>query len=330
MAEISLHIGHGKTGSSFLQSAFACNVRKLAQHGYIYPKTRSFALAQKGWVTSGNIDTTDDILKQVKKHRRQCQQEDKKLLFSSESLIGMINEDPEFLYKLVKAGHQVKVLLFTRCPLAFTQSYYNQLVKRSGYTKSMEACLSEINYSHPVMSRVMAVLKTFDELGIEASVYNYDNHKKQLLDCAAAFLSVDAEVLATTHKTVNRSLSPDEIVLARCFNKYFGAKSAKFIADPLCNLLPDIKTQPVLPASRELKKFIQNSNKAIQAFNDQYGDRYEKYKLLSADNIVGEELPKNVNLSQAQLDVIAKSASENLEPKKKHLLKRIVKKMQEK
>ena len=54
MEEIILHIGHGKTGTSYLQSCLALNRQKLLDIGIDYPEDRSFKSAKKGEITSGN------------------------------------------------------------------------------------------------------------------------------------------------------------------------------------------------------------------------------------------------------------------------------------
>ena len=54
MEEIILHIGHGKTGTSYLQSCLALNRQKLLDIGIDYPEDRSFTSAKKGEITSGN------------------------------------------------------------------------------------------------------------------------------------------------------------------------------------------------------------------------------------------------------------------------------------
>ena len=46
MKEIILHIGHGKTGSSYLQSFLALNREKLLDIGIDYPKDDEFENAK--------------------------------------------------------------------------------------------------------------------------------------------------------------------------------------------------------------------------------------------------------------------------------------------
>lgn len=49
-----VHVGHGKTGTSFLQSIFALNKEVLKEHGFHYPEHPSEKKAAKGLISSGN------------------------------------------------------------------------------------------------------------------------------------------------------------------------------------------------------------------------------------------------------------------------------------
>ena len=51
---VILHVGHGKTGSSFLQSCLALSRKKLSDFDIDYPFHRSFSQAAAGRVSNGN------------------------------------------------------------------------------------------------------------------------------------------------------------------------------------------------------------------------------------------------------------------------------------
>ena len=67
MKKLIVHVGHGKTGSSFLQSIFALNSDRMAQLGILYPEHISNAMARRGHITSGNgnilLETNEFSLK---------------------------------------------------------------------------------------------------------------------------------------------------------------------------------------------------------------------------------------------------------------------------
>ena len=53
--ELILHIGHKKTGSSFIQSVLERNSSLLEKHGYYYPScSDNFQNAFQGKISSGN------------------------------------------------------------------------------------------------------------------------------------------------------------------------------------------------------------------------------------------------------------------------------------
>ena len=54
MKNVIIHVGHGKTGSSFLQSVFAMNYQKMKEVGICYPEHTSNKIAIEGKITNGN------------------------------------------------------------------------------------------------------------------------------------------------------------------------------------------------------------------------------------------------------------------------------------
>ena len=48
MNKLILHIGHGKTGSSYIQSFLANNILKLKENGIKYPKPRDLLKQKRG------------------------------------------------------------------------------------------------------------------------------------------------------------------------------------------------------------------------------------------------------------------------------------------
>ncbi|MCX5966463.1 MAG: hypothetical protein NTV57_02245 [Cyanobacteria bacterium] len=138
--QVILHIGHGKTGSSYLQSSLALSVGSLRQAGIEYPELRSLAGARLGCITSGNlgsavafVDTIVQLAEQMPKATR--------LLFSSEWLFERIVQDLGTLTTL-QAQFDLTLVLFTRDFLAHALSVYGQKVKRSGCTTNLSEHLS--------------------------------------------------------------------------------------------------------------------------------------------------------------------------------------------
>ena len=225
----------------------------------------------------------------------------------------------------------MNVLLFTRCPLAFIQSDYGQFTKRSGYAGTIDDFIKEYdNYDFSIIDDISGIIEFCDEAGINLSIYNYSKHKNEVLKCAAEFLSVEEEMLSVPYKKVNRSLSADELALARIFNKYFSKRGSKIIADPLCNFLPEVASQPVLPQKETLEKFANNVNKRIDVFNSKHGERFEPYDRIVPENIRGTPLPAEICLTKDQIDVIASSIYKHMAFRKDPAYKRVFKKIKHK
>ncbi|MEI7862586.1 MAG: hypothetical protein WCJ21_08145 [Planctomycetota bacterium] len=232
--EIILHIGHSKTGSSFIQSSLALSVESLREAGIEYPELPSFpfAGAKQGAASSGNVgdavgfaDTVADV---AGRHA-----EAKRLLFSSEYLFERIGEEGGLLATL-QESFDVTVILFVRDFLAHAVSNYNQRskTKLSFFSHVLYLGL----YSHP--KDVRRVMQAIEQAGCRAKIYNYSRHADHLLEIFATALGVGAGVLVVPPAArVNRSLDRAEFYLASRFNEVMGP-SRELIAHPLCERLP--------------------------------------------------------------------------------------------
>lgn len=119
---IILHIGHGKTGSSYIQSSLALSVGPLREAGVEYPEVEPFARAKRGGIGSGNLGYAKAFVQTVKSVARRHAKASR-LLFSSDFLFHWIAEDGETLATLQKS-FDVTVALFTREFLAHAISMY--------------------------------------------------------------------------------------------------------------------------------------------------------------------------------------------------------------
>lgn len=63
MSVLYLHVGHGKTGSSYLQSALALSQDALRDNGIFYSLNEVGRRAAQGKITSGNGNLLDGFLK---------------------------------------------------------------------------------------------------------------------------------------------------------------------------------------------------------------------------------------------------------------------------
>ena len=231
--EIILHIGHGKTGSSFIQSSLALSVASLRNAGIEYPEIVSLKGAARGNISSGNlaadkafVQTVTDVARRHPKAER--------LLFSSEFLFVYIYGDNELLARLQR-DFDVTVVLFIREFLACKISNYNQGVKRHGYTNPLGPFLAEDQSPKAVLS----VLQAVERAGCRLEVFNYSRHSEHLLATFAGAIGVAPETLVQPPVArVNRSLDEAELALARRLNAALGESSGVLLADVLCQHLP--------------------------------------------------------------------------------------------
>lgn len=98
MKRVFLHIGHGKTGTSFVQSFLALNVGVLNSCGIDYPSHRGLAPARKGCLSSGNLGGVNDWREHIINESEKSHFED--IIFSNETLFHRIVSAPADIREL--------------------------------------------------------------------------------------------------------------------------------------------------------------------------------------------------------------------------------------
>jgi hypothetical protein len=241
--QVLIHAGHGKTGSSFLQSALANSVAVLDAHGIAYPLDPAEVERVRA---GGNLAPSPAHFSKLIEQRWSGSAE--RLLISGES----------YFYKLRPTGFfdnlrnllpdaEVRVLLYVRDPLDHAVSKYQKAVKRGGYTGDFEAALGEYNIPGNVGNFLNWIENT---MGVPVTVINYSRHRDTLMSTMEQWLDVpQGTLISPAQGKVNRSLTNSETELQRLFNGHFGVASAEFVTDPLCALLPHVPSErpPVGP-----------------------------------------------------------------------------------
>jgi hypothetical protein len=249
MQTLFIHVGHGKTGSSWLQAAFRINRALLAANGLRYPALPDEP-AEPGAITMGNAKglcasaemldqrlagTTDSGVSGV--------------VFSSETLFNELREGPIDAKTLVKsAAHhgfsRVSVLMLLRDPIGQAISHHGQRIKRGGICHSVEETMATFD----VPIRALALIQRLEaEPAIDLRLRNYSRCRDRLLDEVTDWLGVPRGVLpAPPVGKVNRSLNRGETILMQVLNKHL-RHTGPLLADPLCERLADVPDS-VLPA----------------------------------------------------------------------------------
>ena len=300
---IILHIGHGKTGSSYIQSSLALSVGPLREAGVEYPEVKPFARAQRGGISSGNLGDDKDFVQTVTDVARRHANASR-LLFSSEWLFRWFLEDGETLATLQKS-FDVTVVLFTREFLAHAISVYGQKVKRRGCTTSLGEHLAGDRHPHAVLR----VLEAVERSGCSAAAFNYSRHSDHVLDVFAGAIGVAPEVLVLPPVArVNRSLDEAELALVRRFNAVLGRSSGNLVADALCENLPLHPTGTPRVTRQDYEAYrarvapIEATINRLLPPSERYG---ADEPILVEDGHDGAD--RVMGFTEAQLDVLAQS-----------------------
>lgn len=304
-----LHIGHGKTGSSYLQSWLAINTNSLAlQSGLLYPTKFSdnFSLggrASQGRFSMGNGHVLQALLDSSCRPRRWRRKLlDKEGLSRSQlnglvfSFEGWAKQLDQLLPPLLPVAdrwdvERIELLLMVRDPLEHACSVYSQMVKRHGYTADLEQWLVDYGF----MARLLKSLESIEECQerIKLTIVHYGRRKHVLLQELQSWLELDPYLCWQPPPSlpVNRSLTDHELALMRCLNAHLGDAAAP-IGEVLADRLPMLQ-----PAC------LHASSAAIQAFNSRWADVIERINVI---------LPESAALELTEDLSMEKNCSENL------------------
>lgn len=289
-ADLVIHVGHGKTGTSAIQSFLALNQAKLREFGVIYPDNGSLSSAAKGKISSGNGNIAI-------KYNDFCKNTDEVLLFSDENLFWTITEDT--LNNFKKMHGNVKIILWSRNLLEFSYSEWGQYVKRHGITLSYGDFLLKYNPQHHI--RVLWWLQTVKNLDIEIVFRNYSNCKDKAIDAFCADLSLNINKLTyPLQPVVNRSLTHIEYEFQRVANAITGdGSSSQYLSDVLCNEYAAVRTgMPFIGEEifdiisklhstllDEINQMVNASEKLLIGSKSQYTKKSSTQEILSREQI---------------------------------------------
>lgn len=224
---LHLHIGHAKTGSSYLQSCFALNDGLLERHGVRYPAHESVKAAKRGAVTGGNANTLalnrmEGLGAALDAARHRLHGQD--ALLSSERLFEVLarREGREALTRYMRIGgfDRARILLFIRDPDEHLLSLWGQAIRRTGETRDIEG---KIRAYKPV-KRVANLLRAVEKVETwDIEVLNYSRVRKDIVGHVEAWLGLASGAFVLPPKEqINRSLTLEEIVVQRALNQRFG------------------------------------------------------------------------------------------------------------
>lgn len=256
LRRLILHIGGGKTGSSFLQHCFASSVEKLRAAGVVYPHAESARDAIAGEATSGNaVDLAvfltsetasagSSVLHNLAGVLDEAAGLD--VLFSSEGMQSFRPDNLKLVDEAARSrGYELIVVYYVRSAVGRAYSAYVQRVKKHLERRNFKQFLR--SYSYPC-----AQIATYISQVLPASGYlirNYDYARFNLYaHFAKAVLPAAAQAVQIKDRVVNRTLAPHEVeFMLRMNSLLMSEPQSAFVGRSLMNshrnLTPIVVTQ---------------------------------------------------------------------------------------
>ncbi|QNJ18437.1 hypothetical protein SynA1825c_00094 [Synechococcus sp. A18-25c] len=284
---LQLHVGHGKTGSSYLQSWLAANAAVLLnQHQLLYPQICPFTRvrdrrAEQSQFSMGNGFVLNPVLqdgvswrRQQRWWRRLCQQQFLQpqqltsLVFSHEPWARQLPSQWPQLMQLV-ALMEVQALdcwLLVRDPLDHALSVYGQMVKRHGFSGSVEDWLGIYDFPEVLMRFLDAVEASSHAVCLR--VDHYGSRRQELLRCLKQWLVLpaDGDWTAISDDRVNRSLTAAELTLMRWLNAR-DPDLALRTGEHLIQRLPQLRGAVQPPSVPVIERFLQRWQGTVDRLN---------------------------------------------------------------
>ncbi|ESR26385.1 tetratricopeptide repeat protein [Lutibaculum baratangense] len=303
-----LHIGHGKTGSSYIQASLAKSRRSLEEAGIWYPSPPDADKAASGGISSGNGRMLVGNEIPADRAPADCEA----ILFSSERLFKHLldadNRQAVRDWATAAGAGSIEVLLFIRDPIEQLASSYQQAVKRHGTTISLDEFSAKQQMPKDVRD-LLAGLRAMSN--VRVTVRNYSRVRGSLLPVTAAWLGIDRSLLELPpREQVNRSLTAGELALQRVLNGRVGP-SSKILSDPLCELTPDIAADDMRPSMAAQESFWRR----LEPFINEVNAQLEAEHHYRADLGPARERPgaPDYLFTDAQIEVIGRSFGDTIE-----------------
>mgnify|MGYP001093663469 CR=1 FL=1 len=294
MNNLILHVGHPKTGTSYLQSLIVLNEQTFKKLGIYYPLDESSSMAKKGFPTSGN----GEIFKKFNFNKNY----DQNILFSSENLFRILEWDG-FNQIARKYSNNLKVILYTRNLFDYTFSSWGQKVKRAGEVRDLDRYLLDVfsetipNIKIRPYENILKWLDISEKYGFKIVIRNYSNHRKNLneifLKDVLNIDEVNIQLVQPEIKNINRSLTLTEYDLQRIFNNLDGRISSVYISDQLITQLPNIKIQNLKCSQEAYNAVVQKSHSVINNINSR----------IQISEIIKIEKPEEIVVKDDQIDL---------------------------
>ena len=300
--KLFLHIGHGKTGTSAIQSALAIASDDLAKRGINYPIQQSLRdRASRLEITSGNwepipdVSLTDQLLEIAKSNYNNST-----IVLSSESLFWLI---PELIQKKStwEAHIDLHIILAVREIEEMLSSEYQQRVKRHGDAMPLEQFLRARHFVSSHHAKAAEVIESMTQSNITNTIINYSEHKRDI--SKLIFKLIGAEDLypssQMTGAIINRSMSRKELEILITINALYFSRFpwiSTRISDALIKNQPKLEAQQCKIAKQQLQKVYEKNDPYLRTINA-FLDSKEQLKSLAN---LSQELDQGDSPEQTQ------------------------------
>ena len=271
--KLFLHIGHGKTGTSAIQSSLAIASDELSKKGISYPIQQSLReqasqleITSGNWQPSPESSLTKQLLEISKTNQRYSS-----IVLSSESLFWYV---PELIQnKSLWENHiDMHIILAVREIEEMLSSEYQQRVKRHGDSVPLNQFLRARHFISSHHEKASEIIGIMSHSNISNTIINYSKHKRDISQLF--FRLIGAEEIYPADRMngaiINRSLSHKELetlvtINALYYNKFPWISTR--ISDALIRNQPKLGSQQCKIDDQHLDKVYEKNNGYLQIIN---------------------------------------------------------------
>lgn len=314
-----IHIGHGKTGTTAIQSALALSREELRASGIIYPIKKEIATkAELLQITSGNWSALPNqsigsFLQDA--YNKYYDKDTSSLVFSSENLFWKASELTKLSdFELAKINPHV--ILAVRDIEEMLSSEYLQMVKRHGECRSFSEYLKARNYKSGHHRLSDSIIQQFKKRPINLSILNYSKCRHFITRLIFNIIGANNIKIPgdLSKKVVNRSLSSFELKALIALNSLYGPTLGCKISDELVEQLPEVTGNSCEYTDYD-KKMIYDVNQASLVGINQALEESEHLQVSPSpptSQYKFSEPEKTNDFSELSGDIIKKCLSEHL------------------
>lgn len=318
-----VHIGHPKTGTSYIQALLAGNKPQLHRFGIRFPDT-DFTLKARERDPGRGGNCRVHLLEDADYHKLVTSGNDTVVL-TAERLFFPLSDGQDLFARYAPCFDTVRLLLFIRNPLDFVTSWYTQRVKRGDFDGSFDEFVLENDYFTSHLDRVEGVIDLCARVGHDLCVRNYSKLAAPLDDTIEDVLGIPRGALdRPTMTKVNRGLTRAERSLQQRLNHHLGpgfdlslgrrtvasrALAYQIVTQALCTALPDLKAEYAQLSPGIHAEFCRRNNAAIARVNQRLpeSERYDALVEQDGSTSPVTQPAEPLLFSEAQIDTLAQS-----------------------